>query len=67
MSRSVGLDGRVDLADEEVGRVEADGARQNPEGQHDQKAVPEVQQCRYQFRYLQLEQIEILRLLCGFH
>lgn len=43
---SVDLDGRIDLAEEEVGGVEADGSREQPEGQHHDEGVAKVEQRR---------------------
>ena len=38
----VDLDGAVNLADKEVGGVEANGAGQQPEGEHHEEGVAEV-------------------------
>ena len=40
----INLDGTVDLADEEIGRIEADGAGEHPERDHHQHRVAKVQQ-----------------------
>jgi len=50
----VDLDLAVDLADEDVGRVEPDRASQDPEGYHDHHAVAEVEQRRHERRDLKL-------------
>lgn len=53
-SPSVDLDGGVDLADERVRRVESNRAGQQPECEHHQRGVAEVQQCGNELRDLQL-------------
>ena len=52
---SVNLDSGVDLADEGVRGVEADGAGQQPEREDHQRRVAEVQQCWNELGYLQLQ------------
>ena len=52
----VDLDLAVDLADEDVGRVEPDRASQDPEGYHDHHAVAEVEQRRHERRDLKLKE-----------
>lgn len=52
--RSVDLDGGVDLPDEHVGGVEADGSCEQPEGQNHQRGVTEVQERRDELHDVQL-------------
>jgi len=53
-SISVDLDRSVDLADKQVGGVEADRSRQQPECKTHQSGVAEVKQRRYKLRDFQL-------------
>ena len=57
-SQSVDLDGSVDLPDEGVGGVEADGAGEEPEGDDHDDCVGEVEQGRHELVNLQLGEEE---------
>lgn len=51
---SVYLHSSIDLAHEHVGRIEADGAREEPEGQDHEGRVAKVEQRRYELNNVQL-------------
>ena len=56
-ARSVDLDSTVDFPNKEVGGVEAYGPRQEPEGDHHDHRVAEVQQGGNKFCNFQLKKI----------
>ena len=44
----------IDLADKDVGGIEADGPGEEPESQHHNHGVAEIEHGRYDTHYLQL-------------
>ena len=51
---SIVRDGSIDLADKDVGGIEADGPGEEPESQHHNHGVAEIEHGRYDTHYLQL-------------